>query len=312
MIGRIVVVILGGLVATACAGTPTASPTPGDWANQGPRDVIPIVVSSDLAIGQNRFLLTVVDQHNKPVASADYDVALNFFTLPVGGADIPAVSAQGTYMEVLAGRPGLYRTQVSFPKGGDWGLEVIMKTLATSAPQTGSGTLEGRVVFPVHDSSSTPAIGANAPATDTPTATTPDGIHAISTDTNPDPDFYKTSVTQALADHKPFLLIFATPAFCRTATCGPALNVVKGVAGPYKDRVTFIHVEPYQLKLTDGQLQPVFDANNDLIPIQPVLDWGLTTEPYTFVVDANGKVVAKLEGIAAPEELQQALALIAP
>jgi hypothetical protein len=310
VIGRWAALALSVLVVGACSAVPLATVAPADWANQGLLDVIPIVVSSDLAVGDNRFLLTVVDKQNKPAASPDWDVALGFFTFPIGGADIPAVSAHATYMEVLPGRPGLYRADVTFPKAGQWGLQVIMKSLATGP--SGRSALVGRVVFPVHDTSSTPAIGADAPATDTPTATTPDGIHAISTDTTPDPDFYKTSVKQALADHKPFMLIFATPAFCRTATCGPALAVVKSVAPPFKDRVTFIHVEPYQLKLTDGQLQPVFDSNNDLIPIQPVLDWGLTTEPYTFVVDATGKVRAKLEGIAAPEELQQALALIAP
>jgi hypothetical protein len=63
--------------------------------------------------------------------------------------------------------------------------------------------------------------------------------------------------------------------------------------------------------MTSGQLQPVFDANNDLIPIQAVLDWGLTTEPYAFVVDAEGKVRVKLEGVAAPDEIRAALDLVA-
>jgi len=209
-------------------------------------------------------------------------------------------------MEVLPDRPGLYRAQVTFPKAGQWALEVIMKSLATGPPPSGKAELEGRVVFPVDDSSSTPAIGANAPATDTPTATTADGIHAISTDTNPDPDFYKTSVKQALADHKPFLLIFATPAFCRTATCGPALDVVKSVAAPFKDRVTFIHVEPYDLKLDNGSLQPVL-TNGNLTPTATTNAWGLSSEPWVFTVDSKGIVRGSFGLIFSDAELTTAL-----
>ena len=80
---------------------------------------------------------------------------------------------------------------------------------------------------------------------------------ALSTDDEPVIFFYETSVADALAAGDPFLLIFSTPAFCRTATCGPALDIVKTVAPEFQERVTFIHVEPYQLEMANGQLQPV-------------------------------------------------------
>ena len=87
----------------------------------------------------------------------------------------------------------------------------------------------------------------------------------ISTDTNPDPAFYQTSVADALAAHKPFVLVFATPKFCQTKTCGPTLDKVKAVAAKHPD-VTFINVEPYLLEDVDGQLQPVLDAKGNLQP----------------------------------------------
>ena len=52
----------------------------------------------------------------------------------------------------------------------------------------------------------------------------------ISTDATPDPAFYETSVADALAAHKPFVLVFATPKFCQSAQCGPTLDRVKPVA----------------------------------------------------------------------------------
>jgi hypothetical protein len=146
---------------------------------------------------------------------------------------------------------------------------------------------------------------------DTPTATDAAGIAAISTDVKPDPDFYTTSIADALAAHEPFVVVFATPAFCRSATCGPTLDLVKGVAPDFKGRLTFIHVEPYQLKMADGHLQPVLDENNNPIPIKPVDDWGLQTEPYVFVVDGTGKLSAKFEGIVSPEELRAAFDAVA-
>jgi hypothetical protein len=308
---RFVPALIAGLFITfatvACSAAPSASPTASadtsiTWVNQGARQLVPIVVSSDLAAGSNRFLVSVVDPQNKPLAAADQAAKMNFYDL-AGNTSSPAVTVDGTYMSVLDRLPGLYRAAVDFPHAGQWGLEL---TLTDSSSQQQSG----RLSFPVRDQSSTPAIGAPAIPSDTPTATTADGIHAISTDSTPDPDFYTTSVKQALEKHEPFFLIFATPAFCRTQTCGPALDVVKSVAADYKDKVTFIHVEPYKLQMANGQLQPVF-TGSDLTPVQPTLDWGLPTEPYAFVVDANGKVTAKFEGIASPDELKAALDQVA-
>jgi hypothetical protein len=299
-IGLAVLVCLAG-ACTPPAATPT--PTAASWVNQGSGDLVPITVSTELAIGPNRFLLNLVDRQNEPMASPERQATLTFYELAVDPAN-PAVTADGVYMHILDRLPGLYRAQVDFPHAGQWGLEVV-------TDEADGSHRSGRLVFPVREVSSTPAIGADAPPSKTPTATTADEIRHISTDTAPDPDFYRLSVDQALADHQPFLLIFATPAFCRSATCGPALEVVKSVAAEFKARVAFIHVEPYQLQFTAGQLQPVFDANNDPIPIDPVLAWGLTTEPYAFVVDSQGKVRAKLEGIAAPDEIRAALTLVA-
>ena len=58
--------------------------------------------------------------------------------------------------------------------------------------------------------------------------------------------FYETSVADAVAAKHPFVLVFATPAFCQSAQCGPTLDHVKNVVAKYPD-LTVINVEPYQL-----------------------------------------------------------------
>ena len=95
-----------------------------------------------------------------------------------------------------------------------------------------------------------------APASKTPTLADVGGdVTRISTDDDPDPAFYETSVDEALADHEPFVLIFATPKFCKTAQCGPTLDRIKPFVARYPT-VTFINVEPYKLTLVDGASSP--------------------------------------------------------
>jgi hypothetical protein len=319
-----------GLLLAACTATPASTPPPSlpptptpdlsqscsgaglsgeapsypGWPPDAAFELVPIPVSSELAVGSNRFLLSLIDAQNEQLASADRPVELRFYDLAVD-AQTPAITVAATYMPTTAELPGLYRVdEVRFPCWGEWGLEAI-----TTEPDGSQRT--GRMIFPVRPASSTPPIGAPAPVTATPTADTPAEIAAISTDTEPDADFYTTSVDTALAEHKPFLVIFSTPAFCRTRTCGPALDIVKDVAAQFKPEVTFIHVEPYLLEQVSGNLQPVLSDQNQPIPVAAVTDWGLPTEPYIFVVDADGRVTAKLEGVAAADELEAALREVA-
>ena len=280
--------------------TPAQAPAGGypGWPPNVASDLIPIPVSTELVVGQNRLLVNLITQQNEPMASATRPVEFHLYNLAQDPAN-PKVDTPAIFLPTIEGRPGLYRASVSFDAAGDWGLETVT-TEADGSHRT------GRMVFTVLAHGTTPAIGAQAPVSPTPTATTADGIAHISSDTSPDPDFYLTSEPDALTAHKPFVLVFATPAFCRSATCGPTLNMVKSVAADYKDKLTFIHVEPYELTYTNGSLQPVLTEDNLPIPDDATNIWGLQTEPYIFVVDANGKVTAKFEGIASVEELKAA------
>jgi hypothetical protein len=161
-------------------------------------------------------------------------------------------------------------------------------------------------MFTVWPTTTVPAIGDPAPRSETPTADDAAGIAAISTDATPDPDFYRSSIADAVTSGQPSLIVFATPAFCQTAVCGPALDMVQTVAADYRDRVTFVHVEPYLLKQTENGLQPDLKGGR-LQPVLALKEWGLLTEPYIFVVDAQGNVSAGFEGMAGADELRAAL-----
>ena len=142
---------------------------------------------------------------------------------------------------------------------------------------------------------------------ETPTGTDAAAIAAISTDPDPDPAFYRTSVKDALAAGRPFLLVFSTPQFCASRTCGPTLDTVKAAVAPFGDAIEVIHVEPYKLQLVDGQLQPELDAQGGFQVVPSVAEWGIPTEPYAFLVGADGKVAAKFEGALGADELGAAI-----
>lgn len=295
------------LLIAACGaggGPPTPSPSPvrqggyPGWPPNATSELIPIPVSTELVPGQNRFLVNLLTSTNEPLADPSREVVLRLYDL-AADPQTPAVTTTATYLSTGESLPGLYRAQVELGRPGEWGLEVI-------AREADGSTRTGRMVFPVRETGTTPAIGAPAPMSQTPTADTPAEIAQISTDDQPDPDFYRRSVDEALAAGEPFALVFATPSFCTSATCGPTLELVKAAAVDYKDELTFIHVEPYELQSTDGVLQPELSDRNLPIPIDAVNQWGLPVEPYVFVVDRDGNVSAKFEGIASEDELRAA------
>ena len=107
------------------------------------------------------------------------------------------------------------------------------------------------------------------------------------------------------------MVVFATPAFCVSAQCGPTLDRVKSIAHASPTSVAFINVEPYQLQFTEGRLQPVLDANGQLQPVEAVNQWGLLSEPWIFTVDRDGVIQGSFEGVVGEDELKAAIADIA-
>jgi hypothetical protein len=168
-----------------------------------------------------------------------------------------------------------------------------------------------RVTFPVAERPSVPAVGDPAPPADTLTLADAAGgdPHKISTDPNPDPRLYQLSIADALAAKKPFLLVFATPLFCRTATCGPTLEIVRKVLTEFPT-LTAVHVEPYVLEERNGSLQPVLDSAGQFRSVPAVTVWDLPTEPYTFLVAGDGTVAARFAGPLDAGELRDAISAL--
>lgn len=290
----------------AATGCPTAA-DPGNlpaWAppTKSPA-AIPVLINSAgaLTCGPQRFMFSFLSAANVPIAAPTRTAKVAFYDL---GRDAtkPAITENATFVWGIENVRGIYVAPISFSEAGVWGAEIT-----TSAP--GAPTETTRSQFSVLPASPVVQVGQRAPASSTPTASDAAGIARIATDPSPDPAFYATSVDQAEARHVPFVLVFATPKFCVSAQCGPTLDRVKGVAAAFPS-VTFINVEPYQLKHDNGQLQPVLDAEGQLQTVQASRDWGLLSEPWIFVVNAKGIVTASFEGVVGTDELRVAVAAV--
>jgi hypothetical protein len=290
------------VVATVIAGcspvgTSSASSAP---PSSGPTR-LPILIDVQDSVGLSRFLFALADAQNNSIGSPDVPARVAFFDL-AKSATAPTASVDARFIWTIQGTKGIYAADVNFTAAGDW---------AADFTTTKDGLTETRrVTFQVADKSSTPAIGSRAPITKTPTLADVGGdVQRLSTDQHPDPSFYRVSVDQAIKKHEPFVLVFATPAFCTSRQCGPTLDAVKAIA---KDapKITFINVEPYKLLFTGGRLQPVLDARGQLQATDVTDAWGLLTEPWIFVVDRDGIVRGSYAVIASPEELKAAIAAV--
>ena len=182
----------------------------------------------------------------------------------------------------------IYVTQIDLSKPGKYWLLAV--PAGSSKPV---GALANAVV-PAKRLGA-PRVGDHAIASRTPTMESVGGkLAALSTATHPDPRLYRLSVAGALAAHVPFVVAFATPRFCSSRTCGPVVDVVDAVAKKLAATpVRFIHVEIYK------DNDPANGFN------RWVKEWHLPTEPFTFVVDRNGVIRARLEGAFSVSELER-------
>jgi hypothetical protein len=140
-------------------------------------------------------------------------------------------------------------------------------------------------------------VAACAVHTDGRTATadvTPPLGRQIDTSPRPDPRLHQVRIEDAIAQRKPQLIVFATPQFCTSRMCGPVVDIVRTLLPVYGKRVAFTHQEIWQ----DFAGKKVFPT---------VAEWRLRTEPWIFVVDGQGIIRAKFEGLVTARELEVVL-----
>ena len=256
---------------------------------QGTARIQAIVPATDLAVGPNRFALGILhfpENANEPQRLADATLRLKFY-FPIE----PTPVARGkevntTYRWVDVKGKGIYVAPVEFDQSGMWGVEVT--------GEAGGRTIgPARTRFPVKVKPDTPAIGSDAPRSRNLTARDVSNIKVIDSGVVPN-DMHDLTIADAISTGKPLVAIFATPGFCATQTCAPMVEEMSALKRTLGDVVNFVHVEIYK------------DPQNR-VPYETVTEWGLTSEPWVFLVDKRGKVAAKFEGPAPRAEVEEEL-----
>lgn len=255
--------------------------------------VFPVAANSELAVGQNRLGLGLINQDNTPVLAArGTSVHLRF--LRNGQLQF---ERDASFVWAIPDVNGYWTADVNFDQPGQWSLETVLER---SGQQVDVRPLPLLVLA----RSQYPNIGDKPPASENLTLSTASNIKRISTDPTPEPALYQMTVAQAFQAGKPFVVTFATPAYCQTRFCGPLVDIVKAVRKQFADRVNFIHIEPYVLD-DQGQLVQAPQGGPEIsVPMQ---QWNLQTEPWVFVVGADGRITARFEGAASTDELTAAI-----
>jgi hypothetical protein len=265
----------------------------------------PLITTSELVVGENRFAFGLL-KAGKLLEGAN--VKLRLYDIDGGEAKlaaevkVPYQAVKNVKQERSVHRHadgtehvhggdssvrGLYVAQLSFARAGDWGVELLVSQA--------NGAFEPvRLAVTVLAAPATPPVGSAAPQSRNLIARDVKDLREIDTSLKPDPRLHQVRIGDAIEQGKPQLIVFATPQFCTTRMCGPVVDIVRTLLPSYSKRVAFTHQEIWQ----DFAEKKVFPT---------VEEWRLFTEPWIFVVDGQGIIRAKFEGLVTANELEEAL-----
>jgi len=266
----------GGALAAAALSSPLgAVPT-----KRTP--LSPLVLSSDLhASADPQRLAFAIAKGSKFSSLAPAQVAL-----------APPGSQEGTVFDTTLHKAGL-------PKGR--GVYVAEPVLDVAGVWNAVALTRGRRVrfsLQVKEAPEAPTIGSVAPVAPSPTKADPLGVKPICTRI-PRCPLHTTSLSELAGSGRPIVALFATPALCQSAYCGPVLDELLELTGELEDRIDFAHVEIYRSN-TGADVSPTVET------------WGLPSEPWLYTIDPSGIIQGRLDGAFGGDEMTTLLdALVA-
>ena len=279
-------------LAAACGGaaTPTRTEAPEGGIN-------PILATTVLRVGTQRvaFLLTTKES----LVSAPHATVRGAF---LGDERVTTETKEATFHLWPYGVRGAYSTDLAFDRPGRWRLDISVDI--AEGGEVGGQT---QLVVDVAEQVDIPEIGTLAPLSRNKTLDSVGTVQELTSDFTPDPDLYQLTIAEAIGTAMPTVVVFATPAFCSSPTCGPQVDTVSELKDRHRGTANFIHVEIYD---NPEDIQ----GDLDTAALSPIVqEWGLTTLPgwfnesWTFVLGPDGRVIQRFEGFATLEELEAVL-----
>ncbi|TAK02432.1 MAG: SCO family protein [Chloroflexota bacterium] len=294
------------------SGSPTSSPAatpagPSATPTAAPIDSLAVeAISSSIWAGGSSPVILALSGPAGRLADLEAKVSVQVTSSDGRGQGPPvaAIAVRPPGVEAVS-----YVAIVDLPSPGAWGLTV------TAA--TGGSSLTGRTSVAALDPGATTPLGAPAPDVHTPTLEDVGGVALrVTTDPLPDLRLSRTSTTDALAAGEPFVLVVDSSRFKVTPACGKALVLAKFFLNRWPD-VPFIHLEPYAYDVVTEE--PVIQGSL----ATPVLvaaaeawgtgaaPWGAGSMPWVFIVDGDGTVVAKYQGVVGSNDVDVIVAMLA-
>ncbi|CAN5814771.1 thioredoxin family protein [soil metagenome] len=280
---RHIALVGAGVALAACDGATSTPPTAvssgaatPDAANAAITAVAPdaepslavVAATFEQLVDQpNPFVFGLFTLEQEPIE----DVSAQVYALPPGGGEpVGPWSAVPADTDVPPG--GLYTVDADFAGTGVH--EVVVVSDDGRA---------GSVAIDVRDtgSSQLPAPGQQAQAVPTPTTADELGYTTLCTRTPEPCGMHEISLDNALVREQPVVLLFATPAFCQTAVCGPTVDVLEELRSDFGD-VQFVHCE-------------IFSDEGATVG-DPIQAWNLPTEPWLFVINPDGRIAGRADG----------------
>ena len=315
-ISMLLAAILGAAVLAACGGSDGAggdAPAEVDFSARAVGeafnpDVQPQIINSALAVGPNRVIVALFTADIDLVHDAEG--VLRLYRLDEAGMGAFA-SEHLLRRATIAGESEhehsdgsthlhddpfatVYLAHVDFPETGKWGVAFSI--------EVGDERYDQLLASPVVvlDRTPEPGVGDPLPASTHLTLRDVADVSEINSSQDPIAAMNELTVAEALQTGKPVLVAIATPAFCQSRFCGPMMDgVVHPLYEEFSDRVQFVHIEPFLLDEARN--------NQRLVPVPIMAEWRLRTEPWIFIADADGAVVAKFEGITTVDEVRETL-----
>ena len=291
----IAVAVLLGFSGACSTPEPTATPTPAPTptATQNP-ELIAILGTTVLRTGTQRIAFLLASG-TALVTAPSAHVRTSFLD-----GDAPSEMADAVFYLWPYGTRGSYVTELTFPKPGRWSLAIDVDS------ESVSGTTE--IELDVAETSFVRDIGQVAVFSDSKTLESVQGdLSQLTSQSEPDPGLYEVSIAESLFSGRPTVVVFASPAFCTTPTCGPQVETISELRAAYPDAADYIHVEVY-----DNPHEIQGDLNRGVY--SPILgEWGIDKMPHyrneswTFVIGADGRIMSRYEGYVALAELEEAL-----
>lgn len=284
---RTLLTLLGLLLLTACASpaAPQESGAPGEIASGDTSTYQMLISTSDITPDSSRLVLTLWDGEQRMTEAQSLSVEL--FSIGANGEPTAKVW-EGTATPYDMGDVQYWVVYPEFPGAGSFGVRALVTTMANEQ-------VENLAVVRVKEEPDAPALGEPAPRSDTLTLKDVSSIEELVSAAPYHEEFYQLTVAEAAESGKPSIIAFSTPGYCTSSLCAPVMETLATVSGELGDAVNVVHVEVWR-----NYERQEYDS--------AVQEWNLKTEPWIFVLNADGTIGARLEGPVGPEELREAVA----